>query len=89
MLPGLRDYTLDALVENHPNVKMARKLTREAYALRDQAARYTRARPERGEKRAKRQEAKQMLADARKIEDQVASRLLDSGPGSLRHTDRP
>jgi ATP-dependent RNA/DNA helicase IGHMBP2 len=78
VLPELRQYTLDALVETHPNVKLARKLTREAYALREQAAKYTRARPEPGERRAKRQEAKQMLADARKIEDQVAESLLDS-----------
>ena len=78
VLPELRQYTLDALVETHPNVKLARKLTREAYALRDQAAKYTRAKPEPGERRAKRQEAKQMLADARKIEDQVAESLLNS-----------
>jgi superfamily I DNA and/or RNA helicase len=78
VLPELRQYTLDALVETHPNIKLARKLTREAYALREQAAKYTRARPEPGERRAKRQEAKQMLADARKIEDQVAESLLNS-----------
>ncbi len=78
VLPELRQYTLDALVETHSNVKLARKLTREAYALREQAAKYTRARPEPGERRAKRQEAKQMLADARKIEDQVAESLLNS-----------
>jgi len=65
-------------VETHPNVKLARKLAREAYALREQAARYTRAKPEPGERRAKRQEAKQMLAEARKIEDQVAENLLSS-----------
>jgi superfamily I DNA and/or RNA helicase len=78
VLPELRQYTLDALVETHPNVKLARKLVREAYALREQTAKYTRARPEPGERRAKRQEAKQMLADAHKIEDQVAEGLLNS-----------
>ena len=78
VLPELRPYTLDALVETHPNLKLARKLAREAYALREQAARYTRAKPEPGERRAKRQEAKQMLAEARKIEDQVAENLLNS-----------
>ena len=78
VLPELRQYTLDALVETHPNVKLARKLAREAYTLREQAAKYTRAKPEPGERRTKRQEAKQMLADARKIEDQVAESLLNS-----------
>jgi len=74
----LRQQTLDALVENHPNVKLARKLAREAYALREQASKYTRTKPEPGERRAKRQEAKQMLVDARKIEDQVVVSLLSS-----------
>jgi ATP-dependent RNA/DNA helicase IGHMBP2 len=76
--PELRQQTLDALVENHPNLKLARKLARETYALRLQASKYTRARPEPGERRAKRQEAKQMLADARKIEDQVVASILNS-----------
>jgi ATP-dependent RNA/DNA helicase IGHMBP2 len=78
VLPELRQHTLDLLVENHPEVRLAHKLAREAYALRDQAAKHTRAKPEPGERRAKRQEAKQMLADARKIEDQVVERLLNS-----------
>ncbi len=76
--PELREHTLDQLVENHADVRMARKLAREAYTLRGQAARHTRARPEPGARKAMRQEAKQMLADARKIEDQVVERLLDS-----------
>ena len=78
VLPELREQTLDALVENHPSVKVARKLVREAHALREQAAKYTRAKPEPGERRAKRQEAKEMLADARKIEAQVVEGLLNS-----------
>lgn len=78
VLPELRQHTLDELVENHPEVRLAHKLAREAYALRDQASKYTRAKPEPGERRAKRQEAKQMLADARKIEDRVVERLLNS-----------
>jgi ATP-dependent RNA/DNA helicase IGHMBP2 len=78
VLPELRQHTLDLLVENHPEVRLAHKLAREAYTLREQASKYTRARPEPGERRAKRQEAKQMLADAHKIEDQVIERLLNS-----------
>jgi len=76
--PELRQQTLDALAENHPDLKLAHKLSRDAYALRTQASKYTRAKPEPGERRAKRQEAKQMLADARKIEDQVVVSLLNS-----------
>lgn len=76
--PDLRYQTLDALAEKHPNLKLSRKLARDAYVLRVQASKYTRARPEPGERRARRQEAKQMLADARKIEDQVVASVLDS-----------
>jgi ATP-dependent RNA/DNA helicase IGHMBP2 len=75
--PELREHTLDLLVENHPDVRLARKLSREAYSLRERASKYTRARPERGARQAMRQDAKGMLADARKIEDMVVERLLE------------
>ena len=78
VLPELQSHTLDLLVENHPDVRLAHKLMRDAYALRHQAAKYTRARPEPGARQAQRQEARQMLAEARKLEDQVVERLLDA-----------
>ena len=78
VLPELRAHTLDGLLENHPDMRLSRKLTREAYALRKHAARFTRARPEPGERQAQRREAKQMLADARQIEDQLVDRLIGS-----------
>jgi superfamily I DNA and/or RNA helicase len=78
VLTELRAHTLDGLLENHPDMRLARKLTREAYALRKRAARFTRARPEPGERQAQRREAKQMLADARQIEDQLVDRLIGS-----------
>ena len=77
VMPELREHTLDLLVENHPEVKMARKLAREGYSLREQAGKFTRAKPERGARQAMRQDAKSMLSDARKIEDMVVERLLD------------
>ncbi len=77
VMPELREHTLDLLVENHPEVKMARKLAREGYTLREQSGKFTRAKPERGERQAMRQDAKLMLADARKIEDMVVARFLD------------
>ena len=42
VLPELREHTLDALVENHPEMRQVNKLTREAIALRRQASKYTR-----------------------------------------------
>jgi ATP-dependent RNA/DNA helicase IGHMBP2 len=80
VLPELRAHTLDLLVENHPEMRLVNKLTREAYALQRQAAKYTRARPEPGARKAMRQEARAMLADARRMEDQLVERLLDAAP---------
>ncbi|MBL8078902.1 MAG: AAA family ATPase [Anaerolineales bacterium] len=74
--PALREHTLDLLVENHPDVKIADKLTRDAYALRDQAVKWTRAKPERGAKQSMREEAKDMLREARQIEDQITEMIL-------------
>ncbi|MCX6044910.1 MAG: AAA domain-containing protein [Chloroflexi bacterium] len=76
VLPALRDQTLEMLVENHPDMKLVRKLTKEAHALRAQAAKYTRAKPAPGERRDMRQEAKAMLADARRIEEQLVARIF-------------
>ncbi len=78
--PELREHTLDELVENHPDVKIAHKLMRDGYALLGQADRYTRTKPERGHpsvKQAMRQEAKDLLREARKIEDQVTESILN------------
>ncbi len=78
VLPTLQDQTLDLLVENHPDMRVARKLTKDAHTLRQQTAKYSRARPEPGARWAGYQEAKQMLADARRMTDQIRERLLDS-----------
>jgi superfamily I DNA and/or RNA helicase len=78
VLPELRAYTLDERVATHPDVRMAHKLARQASILRQQANRFTRARPEPGARQALRQESRQMLAEARKIEDQVVERLVES-----------
>ncbi|MCX6080909.1 MAG: AAA domain-containing protein [Chloroflexi bacterium] len=78
VLPELRQHTLDLLVENHPDMKVVQRLAREARALRAQASRYTRARPEPGARRALREEAKQALSDSRRIEEQVIERLLNA-----------
>jgi superfamily I DNA and/or RNA helicase len=78
VMPELREHTLDELVKNHPDARLADKLVRDAYALRDEAARYRRARPDPGYRQALRQEANKMLDEAKKIEHQVVERLLAS-----------
>jgi superfamily I DNA and/or RNA helicase len=78
VLPELREHTLDLMVDRHDDMRLARKLTREARAMFDKAARFTRAKPAPGEKQSMRDEAKQMLADARRMESQVVQQILDS-----------
>src|SRR5262249_27846508 len=48
VLPALREHTLDVIVDDHPDRRQARKLTKEAFALFREARKFTRARPEPG-----------------------------------------
>jgi ATP-dependent RNA/DNA helicase IGHMBP2 len=77
VLPELQAHTLDLLVEDHRDVALAHKLVKEALALFRKASRYTRAKPEPGSRQATRQEAKSLLADARRLEDQAVEQVLD------------
>lgn len=77
VLPQLRDNTLEELVESHPDMALARKLHKDAAAVRNQAGKWSRAKPERGARQEQRREAKAMVDDARRIERQLVERLLD------------
>ena len=78
VMPELRERTLDLIVQNHPDIKLAKKLTQEAHALFEKSGKYTRARPAPGSKRELREAAKLALDDARRIESQVVQEVLDS-----------
>jgi len=78
VLKELQEHTLDLLVDAHPDVAVARRLIKEANQLYDKAARFTRAKPLPGAKQQMRAEARELIADARRIESQVADYLLDS-----------
>jgi len=78
VLPELRTHTLDLLVENHPDVRLANRLSREAQMLRDRAARFTRAKPLPGAKREMHEEARRLVDDARRLESQVMQQIIDS-----------
>jgi DNA polymerase III delta prime subunit len=78
VLPELRAHTLDLLVEQHPDVRLARKLVKEAMGLFRQAGRYTRAKPAPGARQEARQEARSLLADARRLEAQAVEHILDT-----------
>lgn len=78
VLAELEQHTLDARLEQHEDVRLARTYARDAGELFRKAQRYTRARPERGEKAGFRNEARALRADARRLEQRAAERILDS-----------
>lgn len=77
VLPALMAHTLDARLERHDDVRLARRYAREASELFRRAGRFTRAKPEKGAKAEARAEARALLKDARRLEAQAADRLLD------------
>ncbi len=83
VLPAVQDRTLDALVEQHADYRVAKKLRREAQALQRDADRWKRARPAKGEKAAKRAEAGDMFAEARELEQSAVERVLNAAQVTL------
>ncbi len=77
ILPELQAYTLDALVQHQDDYQVAVKLRKEAYGLRDQAGKYRRVKPAQSERNALRDEAKEMLDEARQLEAHAVERVLD------------
>ncbi len=73
----LRERVLDMLVERHPDARQAKKLSRDANELFRKADKWTKDKPEPGEKTAWRAEARELLAEARKREEQAADKILD------------
>ncbi len=78
ILPELQSHTLDALVEQQESYRLAKKLRKDAFGLRNQAGKFRRARPAPGEKQALRAEAAQMLNEARQLESRAIEQTLDS-----------
>jgi superfamily I DNA and/or RNA helicase len=76
--PALRARTLDELAETHPDMRLARKLNHDAHALRKQASKYFRIKPDPSTRQSLRDEAKQLLNEARQIEDAVLERIISS-----------
>jgi superfamily I DNA and/or RNA helicase len=75
---ALREHTLDELAGRHPDAKQARKFYKEAHALFRKAGKWTRAKPEPGERGNLRREARSLIDDARKLEDRAVERALDA-----------
>jgi hypothetical protein len=77
VMPELRERALDILVEKHPDARQARKVAKDAFALFRQADKWTRAKPQPGEKAALRREARELLGEARKLEALAVERIMD------------
>jgi ATP-dependent RNA/DNA helicase IGHMBP2 len=78
VLPELHSHSLDLLVDEHADVRLARKLVKQAMGLFRQADRYTRAKPKPGERKETREEARSLLADARRLERQAVENILNT-----------
>lgn len=76
VLPGLREHTLDLVVEDHPDTRLARKLAKDAFALFRQASKWKRGKPDPNFRRDLRQEARSMLGDARQMETAAVEQVL-------------
>jgi ATP-dependent RNA/DNA helicase IGHMBP2 len=74
----LQEHTLDALVEAHENSRWIKELMRDAEQLYQKSQRFTRARPERGEKQDLRRQAKQLKWEARTLEKRSIAEVLTS-----------
>ncbi len=77
VMPELRSRAIDILAEKHPDARQARKVARDAFALFRQADKWTRDKPQPGEKAALRREARDMLGESRKLESLAIERVLD------------
>lgn len=73
----LRDCSLDATVQSHPDMKIVRELMTEADRMFRKASRYTRAKPARGQKQEYRMAGRELKQDARRLEQQVVSHVLN------------
>lgn len=74
--PELQEHTLDHLVGNHPDARLAHKITKDAQILRHKADKYSRSQPKPGEKKSIRQEARDMLKEANKLEEQTIKHVM-------------
>ena len=80
VMEELLPATLEMRLEKHPDWRESRKLAREARSLFGKADKWTRARPEPGEKRETREEARKLLQDARTLERQALRAILRDCP---------
>ena len=74
---SVREHSLDALVQQHPDMNVVANLMSEAESLFRKATKQTRARPARGARQQLRSAARQLKSDARKLEQQLVNHVID------------
>jgi ATP-dependent RNA/DNA helicase IGHMBP2 len=74
---NLQRYTLDALVESDPAMKVVAQMLREAEKLAVQATKYTRKKPAPGQRTDLRRESRQMRQEAKQYESQIINGIID------------
>lgn len=74
----LQAHTLDAQVAQHADYRLAHKMRRDGFALRDKANKWQRAKPDPGMKQAYRKEADDLLDTARQLEAQAVEQVLNN-----------
>ena len=77
IVPELRDRAVDVLADNHPDARLARKARKDAFALFRRADKWTKDKPHPGEKAGLRREARDLLAEARRLETLAVEKVLD------------
>jgi ATP-dependent RNA/DNA helicase IGHMBP2 len=73
----LQAYTLDAIAESDPAMKVVAEMHREAEKIMHKAGKFTRAKPAPGSRGDLRHEARQLREDAKLYEKQIVSNILD------------
>jgi len=73
----LQAFTLDAIVESDPAMKVVGEMRREAEKISRKASKFTRAKPLPGERSDLRQESRRLRDDARVYEKQIIANVLD------------
>lgn len=77
VMPHLRENALDMLVQAHHDMKLARQWEKDAFELRMKAKKTYRSAPASGARKQWFEEAKSLMADARRTEAQVVELILD------------
>lgn len=78
VLPEIQSRTLDVLMQNHPDIELARELHENARTLRKRLGKWYRVKPTPTERQQLRDEIRDLARDARRLEEQGVAYLIDS-----------